>query len=191
MRASGPLSQEPWSKRHVSRPSLYYHHQGEQDAAASSEPPTPTSPTLSECSMDSQTALIPPPPGKVRSQSHYSSLQMSRLPRSSHQISLPQVLDSSSIDAAIRSSTTPGPGIDAADLAIRPSAQSSKAGSWPNRHRRCTTLGQDEGKIPEITEPKSEFSDSDDEDGGDRSRGKSFKRRLSGTFGHCFGGRKN
>ena len=82
-------------------------------------------------------------------------------------------------------------GMEIADSAQRPNAQPSKAGSWPNRHRSCVTSGEGVGKISDPTEPKSEFSDSEDEAEGERSRGKSFKRRLSGTFGHCFGGRKN
>ena len=187
---SSPQAPERWSKRRLSGPSWYHQNRGEQDvAASSSEPPTPTSPTLSDCSMDSQTDLIPPTSGKLRSYSHRSSLQQSLLPSNSHQISSP-MLNSSSIDATIRSSI-PRLGIDTAVLPVRPTTQSTKSGSWPNRHHRCATLGEDEEKTSESTEPKSEFSDSDDEDEGERSRGKSFKRRLSGTFGHCFGGRKN
>ena len=70
---------------------------------------------------------------------------------------------------------------------------SNNANSWSKRHRRSASLDEDEKKIPKMMEPKSEFSDSDEDDADTNESGlpgKSFKRRFSETFGTCFAVRK-
>ena len=71
--------------------------------------------------------------------------------------------------------------------------QSTEANSRLNCHRKLASLNGNEMRISEMMEPKSEFSDSDDDETDTDEpdvRGKSFKRRFSETFGTCFAGRK-
>ena len=90
-------------------------------------------------------------------------------------------------DADLCPSTVGKPGADATSTAARTKFQSTKAQSWPRRHRRPKTGGDEKDNL-EAPSPKSEFSDSED-DNGCVSMGKRLGRRLSETF--CFPGWKD
>ena len=70
-------------------------------------------------------------------------------------------------------------------------AQSVNTRSWPSRHQRLNSLEEVEKIVTQTTDPKSEFSDSEDgEEEQDGSTEKTFRRRLSETFSPCFVARK-
>ena len=52
-------------------------------------------------------------------------------------------------------------------------------------------MGGKEKKAADVTDPKSEFSDSDENDDGLDGVGKTFRRRLSDALGTCFVVRKD
>jgi len=186
---SGTLLNEVPTRRRVTLPSWFLGHKEKRDVSTSlAEPNAPTSPTLSDCSEDSATPLYPRAPDKVRSLSQCSSVSRSHVPLIGLPISCP-VMSSSSIDATIRSSVADSLQYDTSITPQKPAVQSIKSKSWPSRHRRLASLGEEEKPNAEIPDPKSEFSDSEDDE--QPRTEKTFRRRLSETFGTCFIGRKD
>lgn len=86
--------------------------------------------------------------------------------------------------------TTNGFGTDTAISPVQSAGQSIESSSWLSSDHKCETWGEMEKKASEIMDPKSEFSDSEDDENEEEGPGKSFRRRLSETFG-CFAARKD
>ena len=149
----------------------------------------PISKTFDPASLpDLSTPAILYSMGQLRCSSERSRKSRSDRKTSSLQISSP-ITSHSSVDATLRGSIVDR--LQDHTTMSQPSAQPNNTRSWPSRHQRLSSLEEVERMVTQTTDPKSEFSDSEDgEEEQDGSSEKTFRRQLSETFSPCFVARK-